>query len=213
MSEVMSFDPGRKLNWQLMIDVAQLGYLDGPGPTIDVTHNIGRFWSEGAAGLQPPPGCRFDIDPAFVETHQTKVADFRNLPLPDACVGSLVIDPPFKLNGSTSGRGPSRLDVGYDVEEYRSPSQIMDLIRAGIDEAGRVVVRGGFCLMKCMLQINASRVHDQPGDAARYAVDSGRWRHIGSMHVASGTRPQPRKQKTPRNNYSTLVCLQRTRRA
>lgn len=205
--EIMAFDVSRTNNSLLMIDCAELGFLSGPGPLIDVTFNEGKFWRDGASGLAPSKECRFDIDPKF----GVRVADFRNLPFPDGEVGVEILDPRYKLNGTSTGVGPSNLDKDYGVVgDYMSVKEIHGMIFEGIDEASRVVAPQGYLLLKCQAQQNASTLHDQPGMFASYAKASKLWKVLGFMHVLGGHRPQPGVQRTPRSNYSTLVVLQRT---
>jgi hypothetical protein len=199
MSEVLALDPARTDNAKLMADCATLGYLDGV--VVDVTYNAGRFWRD-----VPPPWLRFDIDPQW----DARVADFRDLPLVAGSVDTVVFDPPYKLNGTSTGAGPSALDDGYGVGGgYRSVGEIHALIFGGIDEAWRVLRVGGLLLLKCQAQQNAGRMNDQPAIFARYAVDAGLWHDVDRLHVITKPRKQPRKQRTARSNISTLVVLRK----
>ena len=205
--DILAFDVSRTNNAQLMCDCEALGLLQKP--LADVTFNTGKFWLNQANLLSPIPNLRFDIDPSF----GVRVADFRDLPLDDGEIGTLVLDPRYKLNGTSTGKGPSKLDADYGVVGgYMSVKDIHQMIFDGIDEAGRVVRRDGYLLLKVQAQQNASTLHDQPGMFAAYAKESKLWKVCGFLHVLGGSRPQPGVQKTPRSNYSTLVVLQRTGR-
>ena len=199
MSDILALDPARTNNAKLMADCATLGYLDGL--VADVTYNAGRFWSDVA-----PPSLKFDLDPQW----GVRVSDFRHLPLLDSAINTVVLDPPYKLNGTSTGKGPAALDEGYGVGGgYRSVAEIHTLIQDGIDEAWRVLVVGGLLLLKCQAQQNAGRMNDQPGMFATHAVDSGRWADVDRLHVISTPRKQPRAQRTARSNISTLVVLRK----
>ena len=202
MTEILALDPARTDNAKLMADCDTLGYLGGT--VADVTYGKGRFWK-----IIPAPAFMcFDIDPAtFCST-----ADFRDLPLTSGTIDTVVFDPPYKLNGTSTGKGPSALDVGYGVGDgYRSVAEIHTMIQDGIDEAWRVLAVGGFLLLKCQPQQNAGRMNDQPGMFATHAVDSGRWVDVDRLHVITKPRKQPRKQRTARSNISTLVVLRKKR--
>jgi hypothetical protein len=201
MTEVLQLDPARKTNAQLMADCNQLGYL--VEPLIDVTFNKGRFWQQ----VDPPDlAHRYDLDPKF----DAQVADFRDLPLEHGTVRTVVLDPRYKLSGTSSGKGPAALDPGYGVERgYQSIEEIHTMIRDGIDEAARVLRRGGLLLLKCQAQQSSGTMQDQPGLFARHGVDSGFWLDIDRLHVITKPRKQPRKQRSARSNISTLVVLRR----
>ena len=202
MSDILALDPARTDNAKLMADCATLGYLDGV--VVDVTYNAGRFWRE----VRPPGMMRFDIDPQW----GVRIADFCHLPLTDASISTVVLDPPYKLNGTSTGKGPAALDEGYGVGGgYRSVTDIHEMIVDGIDEAWRVLVVGGFLLLKCQAQQNAGRMNDQPAIFSTYAVNSGRWTDVDRLHVISTPRKQPRAQRTARSNISTLVVLKKRR--
>lgn len=201
MTDILAFDPARTTNARLMVDCARLGYL--VDVVVDVTYNAGRFWRE-----HPAPALRFDIDPQW----DAQVADFRDLPLERESVATVVLDPPYKLNGTSTGIGPSALDHGYGVAgAYSSVDTTHNLIRAGIDEAWRVLAPGGLLLLKCQAQQNAARMNDQPGMFAQYAIDTGHWHDEDRLHVVTTPRKQPRAQCSARANYSTLVVLRARR--
>lgn len=199
MSDILAVDPARTDNAKLMSDCATLGYLGGL--VADVTYNAGRFWSDIA-----PPWLKYDIDPQW----GVRVADFRHLPLGDNGVNTVVLDPPYKLNGTSTGVGPSALDEGYGVGGgYRSVADIHDMIRDGIDEAWRVLQVGGYLLLKCQAQQNAGRMNDQPAIFSTYATYHNRFADVDRLHVISTPRKQPREQRTARSNISTLVVLRK----
>ena len=201
MSEILALDPARTDNAKLMADCDTLGYLNGL--VVDVTYNAGRFWRDVA-----PPVLRFDIDPQW----DAGLADFRCLPIESDHVDAVVLDPPYKLNGTSTGAGPSALDDGYGVGGgYRSVLDIHEMISDGIDEAWRVLRVGGLLLLKCQPQQNAGRMNDQPAIFSTYATQSGRYTDVDRLHVITTPRKQPRAQRTARSNISTLVVLRKKR--
>lgn len=201
MTDVLQLDPTRRDNARLMSDCACLGYL--VDPVVDVTYNVGRFWRE-----IDPPALRFDIDPRF----DAQVADFRDLPLASGSVATVVLDPPFKLSGTSKGQGPAALDAGYgNPDSYQSITEIHTLIQDGIDEAWRILSVGGRLLLKCQAQQSCAHMNDQPGMFAERAVASGRWIDVDRLHVITKPRKQPGVQRTARSNLSTLVVLRKRR--
>ena len=202
-AEILALDVNRTNNAQLMVDCNTLGYLTEP--VVDATYNAGRFWRQ-----LPPPALRYDLDPQW----DANIADFRNLPIADATVGCVILDPPYKLNGTSSGKGAAALDNGYGVGgAYTAIPHLHRMIADGIAEAGRVLRVGGYLLLKCQTQQSCGRLNDQPGTFAAQAVANGIWKDVDRLHVITTPRKQPLPQRTARSNFSTLVVLQRRRRA
>lgn len=184
-------------NAALIVDCARLGHMEGS--VVDVTYGRGRFWTR----YRPPGLVAFDLDPAC----GVAVADFRCLPLADHSFDVVVLDPPYKLNGTSTGRGPSAADARYGVAAgYRSIADRHALILAGLDEALRVARRR--VLVKCQDQIASGRLWQQTVMVANRAVELGAV-VVDVLHVA-GMRAQPsgRRQLHARRNYSTLLVLE-----
>lgn len=184
-----------RTNGQLMADCARLGYLDGT--VADVTYGLGKFWTH----VRPDGLLAFDLDPR----RGVAVADFRSLPLGDDSVDVVVFDPPYKLNGTSTGRGPSAADERYGVVGYLPSAKTHDLIDDGLTEAMRVARRR--VLVKVQDSISSGRLHMQTHDVISRARELG-----GSiddvLHVV-GYRAQPpgRRQLHARRNHSTLIVI------
>ena len=184
-------------NAALMVDSKTLGYLDGT--VLDATYGLGRFWK-----LLPgmPTKC-VDIDPSKGVT----VADFRRLPYDRDSFDTVVLDAPYKLNGTSTGKGPSASDGDYGVNgEYQSVAAKHELIFDGIDDCLRVART--FLLVKCQDQVCAGRVHWQTHLFTQHAVKENRARLVDMLHV-QGYREQPpgRRQLHASRDYSTLLVF------
>lgn len=195
MSDIAAF--GRTTNAQLMRDCAALGYL--PEPVLDATYGLGRFWRDYVP---------VELTTNDLWTPADNAWDFTQLPCADRSYAAVVFDPPYKLNGTSTGRGPSVSDAGYGVAgAYMSIGRRHGLIGDGISECGRVA--GRFLLVKCQDQVSSGAVQWQ----TRLFADRGEtcgFRLVDMLHV-SGARAQPegRRQVHARRNYSTLLVLRR----
>ena len=198
MSEVMAIG-ARRNNAELMLDCQQLGYLDGL--VLDATYGLGRFWSLTI----DLPHAAIDLDPA----RDVTVADFRQLPFAANKFDTVVLDPPYKLNGTSTGKGVSASDADYGVSgKYVNVAQRHGLICDGIVECLRVTKPGGYLLAKCQDQVCSGRVHWQTHIFTRHAAARGAML-VDMLHV-QGHREQPpgRRQLHARRDYSTLLVLQ-----
>lgn len=188
----------RKTNAELMRDCALLGYLDGR--VLDATHEHGRFWKL----CRPDVLVTNDINPdCDTDFH----FDFRVLWFPPYSFDTVVFDPPYKLNGTSTGAGPSAADARYGVGgEYRTVAQKHRLIKDGIEECARVSKR--YLLIKCMDQVVSGKKHWQTHIFARTAERHG-FDLIDMLHVR-GYRKQPgERQLHAHGDYSTLLVCER----
>lgn len=186
-------------NAQLMRDCAQLGYLDGT--VLDATYEWGRFWKL----YRPATLTTNDLNP---ECDTDVHADFRCLPFTDRSFGTAVLDPPYKLNGTSTGKGPSAADERYGVGgKYKSVQAKHRLIKDGIEECARVTDR--YLLVKCMDQVVSGTKHWQTHIFARTAERHG-FNLTDMLHV-QGYRIQPegRRQVHAYGDYSTLLVFER----
>jgi hypothetical protein len=196
MSEVRAIGD-RTNNAELMHDCMKLGYLDGY--VLDMTYGLGRFWRI----VRPLRMVTNDLDRA---TDAVVHRDFTCLPFRSNAFGSVVFDPPYKLNG-TGGSHPS--DKGYGVADSLSVESRMRLIFDGITEGARVLAPGGHLLVKCQDQVVSGhkvwQTHLVGLQGRRVGLDL-----VDMLHVQS-YRPQPagRRQLHSRGDYSTLLVFRR----
>lgn len=182
-------------NGELMADAARLGYVEGP--VLDATYGLGRFWTR----FRPEGLVACDLNPA--KSPLGRPVDFTDLPFDDGAYRTVVLDPPFKLNGRTS----TDSDAGYGVDAPASWQERHALVRDGITECARVLAPDGHLLVKCQDQVCCGEVRWQTVEFAAHAATLG-LRLVDQLHLQS-YRPQPagRAQKHARRNYSTLLVL------
>lgn len=199
-------------NAELIAQCAQLGYLHDTWPTLDPTFGLGRFWNL----WRPTVLMASDLDPA---KSPLPPEDFTRLPYLDDTFAAVVFDPPYKLNGTSTGRGAAACDDDYGVAgAYASVDDRHALIRAGITECLRVLApgrrtdrtTGGFLLVKCQDQVNGGRVRWQTHEFTAHACATPGVRLVDALFLV-GHRPQPpgRSQQHARRNYSTLLVLRK----
>jgi hypothetical protein len=194
-------------NAELIADCARLGYLptDEVAQVCDPTYGLGRFWTV----FRPANLTASDLDPAKSPTGTS--VDFTDLPWPSQHFDAVVFDPPYKLNGTSTGTGGATCDADYGVDRWSGARDRHDLIRRGITECVRVLRVGGHLLVKCQDQVNGGKVRWQTREFADHAEQLG-CRLVDQLHLLS-YRPQPpgRRQEHARRNYSTMLVCRRER--
>lgn len=196
-------------NAAMIADCFTMGWLSDSALTADVTYGGGKFWTV----RRPKLLVASDANPA--KSPIGVPVDYTALPWPDRFFDDIVFDPPYKLNGTSTGRGPSASDESYGVDRsYRPWKEVHADIRAGIDETVRCLHPGGHLLIKCQDQVSSGRVRWQTREFADHAESLG-LRLVDSLILPGGTeQPAGRRQVHARHNYSTLlVCRKPGRRS
>lgn len=192
---------GRTRNEDLIVDLARLGYLRPHWVTVDPTWGSGRFWVKWA------PDSLYGSDIKEAKSPLGRSIDARDLPHANDTIDVVVLDPPYGLNGTSTGEGPSAKDADYGVDE---PSRWQDrhkLIAEMIDEAARVLRDRGVLLLKCQDQVCSGRKRWQTREFADYAEQVHGFRLADMLHV-EGTRSQPgSNQVHARADYSTMLVF------
>lgn len=191
----------RTTNAQLVVDLNALGYLHKDWITLDPTYGTGRFWTL----WKPDFLLRSD---RYVQADKWVCAfDFTDLPLTDRGVNVVVFDPPYKLNGTSTGKGASALDEGYGVQHWLSWQDRHGLIRDGIRECARVA--SDVLIVKCQDQVCGGKKRWQTREFAEFGESCG-FRLADQLHVG-GFRPQPpgRRQEHAQQDYSTALIFKR----
>lgn len=201
--EVLVLDPARRTNAALVLDCVELGYLNEEFVTLDPTWGLGAFWR----AWRPANLVACDLDPSKSPLGQP--VDFTALPFGNESFDRVVFDPPYKLNGTSTGAGCSASDAAYGVAHRASRTRRHDLAEQGITECVRVLRPDGMLLVKCQDQVNSGKKRWQTIEFSQHAQRLG-CELVDQLHVFSH-RPQPanRRQLHARQNYSTLLVLKK----
>lgn len=186
-----------KNNAELIAQCAQLSYLDTTWTTLDCTYGEGRFWRR----WHPHTLTACDLDSA--KSPLGISVDFTNMPFPDLSFAAVVLDGPYKLNGTSNGTGPATSDADYGVDNRSTVAGRHQLILDGITECNRVLIpahrvrvdkgrtdrAGGVLLVKCQDQVCCGRAWWQTRIFAEHAETIGLV--LEDMLHLPGYRAQP----------------------
>lgn len=195
MTEVMAVNNWTSNAW-LMRDCARLDYLRRDMRTLDCTYGLGTMWKI----WRPDDLVTSDIDPSSAADYR---ADFTKMPWADHSFGTVVFDPPYKLNGT-----PSEPDVRYAVDQPTRWQDRMALICEGIAECARVL-GDGHLLVKCQDQVCSGKVRWQ---SYEFVAEAAVWGlELVDRFDFISHRPQPpgRRQIHARRNASQLLVFSR----
>lgn len=186
-----------KDNGAMIADVAQLGYITGT--VLDVTYGNGTFWKYWS--------------PPVLITHDLAIdgVDFRKLPEGDASVDCVVLDPPYKLNGTPA---LGEFDERYGVNVRMAWQNRHAMIMSGIREAERVLREKGHLLLKCQDQVCSGQVRWQTYEFTQRASVFG-LRLVDRFDMLGKARPQPkgRRQVHAQGRPSTLLVFKLDQKA
>jgi hypothetical protein len=113
----------------------------------DVTFGKGAFWKKHDTS-------KYDFLPSDLRANRI---DFRKLPYSDNSLDLVVFDPPYRYTPRTNKEThhSDRYNLSSGLEIFR-PSDVLNLYLIGMSECERVVVNGGFIIVKCMDTIEAN---------------------------------------------------------
>lgn len=201
-AEVLAISTARN-NAELVAQCAQLGYITGH--VLDPTYGYGKFWTV----WQPETFTASDLNPDKSPYGNGTPVDFTEMPWDEEVFDTVVLDPPYKLNGTSTGEGPSAADERYGVDTYMPIDDRHQLIYDGIDECLQVLKTGGYLLVKCQDQVASGRVHWQTVMFTAHAEFAG-CRLVDMLHLVGGRKqPAGRRQVHARRNYSTMLVLKK----
>lgn len=206
-----------KNNSELIVQAHELGYLRDEWVTFDPTYGLGKFWTKWR------PQTLIGSDLNVVRSPIGRSIDFTDTGWDDNSFDAVVLDPPYKLNGTSTGKGSSVSDHSYGVEDYRTWQDRHRLIRGGITESLRVLKPGGLLLVKCQDQVCSGQKRWQTREFAEHAETLGRNREaddfkpacrlVDQLHLM-GHRKQPpgRRQVHAQQNFSTLMVFRKAKK-
>ncbi len=174
-------------NADLIADVARLGYLHRYDIILDPTFGRGTWWKRWTPA---PPGrlVAHDLNPRLSPTGES--CDFRNLPYDRDTFDAVVLDGPYKLNGTST----VSVDERYGVECYASWQDRHTLIRDGMTECSRVLRGGGVLLVKCQDQVCSGRIRWQSDEFSAHGATLGLVK-VDQFYFLGGGRPQPARSR------------------
>lgn len=134
-------------NSEMIKEVASLGYIEGA--VLDCTFGKGNFWK-----LYQPE----DFTACDLVEHKSPIGysvDFTKMPFEDDSFDTVVLDGPYKLNGTPS----EKEDEAYGVHIPATWQERHDLIKAGMSECARV--SRNRVLVKCQDQVSLHHIRWQ----------------------------------------------------
>lgn len=186
-----------KNNGELIADVAKLGYLHEDWYTLDATYGEGVFWKV----FRPTRLVANDLDPYLGDVHH----DFTDLPADwDNAFGAVVLDPPYKLNGTPT----EKVDKRYGVHEKIPSKNRLSLLGRGVIECAGAVAPKGYLLVKVMDMVSNGVVHWQT-DIVTAAADLIGLRKVDRFDFLVTPRPQPERTRKckPCNGVGCWDCV------
>lgn len=129
----------------------------------DPTYGRGVFWKDVREGV-------YNVVATDIETH---AIDFTDLPYKSDSFDMVVLDPPYRPGCSHKGmeRAYRTGTAAKGKTPLKSMRDVLALYAKGITEAGRVLHKGGFAVVKCQ-------------DAVEAAHQT--WTHLRIMESAQG---------------------------
>lgn len=130
----------------------------------DITYSKGKFYgtfkiNDNLVSI-PSPKYKFDVSPQFDDV--VKIDPFGTLPLNDKSVSSIVIDLPFVIsphNAPSVLKDNDNNKSNLIFKRFSSYYPVSDLFLSyshWINEAYRVLKKGGICVFKCQNTISGS---------------------------------------------------------
>ncbi len=205
-----------RTNAELIAAVAEL-YLSPSMLAVDVTYGLGKWWEQ----WRPDRLVAHDLD-------RTKGdgVDFTALPEADAVYDLAAFDPPYVAPGGRASSTVPQMAHAYGMHSSASsPRANQTLIDAGLDELYRVLrpaarrrgrLVSGVALVKVADYVSSGRRQPCTHWTRTRALELGFTILDEFVYVTSGG-PQPtrnadgtpRRQVHARNNYSTLLVLEK----
>jgi hypothetical protein len=186
-----------KSNAELIADLAKLGYITGH--VLDPTYGKGVFWKI--------------FTPDKLSYHDIMIdgVDFRNLPYDNEHFDTVVFDPPYVAPGGRVTAKVSYYERYGLLETPKSPYDLWEYNKSGIDECIRVLKKRGCFLIKLQDYISSGKFCPFTFLIWQYVTDKHSLELEDVLHMITHPRPQPahRKQQHARRNHSTMMVFRK----
>lgn len=148
---------------EIIRDIIEL-HNNGRPIDADITYSKGKFYgsfidSEGQRFDIEQPKYKFDVFPLFDDV--VKIEKDGNILLEDNSIDSLMIDLPFVITSPTSPSLSTTNDGNNVIIKrfafYSSKKEMFDSYKHWIEEAYRVLKKGGILIFKCQPTISSAR--------------------------------------------------------
>lgn len=187
-----------KTNAEIILDLAELGYLKTTDLILDPTFGKGNWWTQWRS-----------VD-LIANNRQW---DFRACPWPDEMFDVVAYDPPYVAKGGRETSGIRDMDDAYGQYDCpATPALLQELINDGLTEMWRVAKTGGVVLVKCMNYISSGKLWLGAYYTLEHALGLGFRVEEVLTHVGDpGPQPPDRRQVHARNNASTMYVLRKVK--
>lgn len=167
-----------KNNAEFIASVAEAGYLHRDWKTLDPMWGKGNFWKV----FKPRKLVKHDL-------YTLDGVDARKLPHRAKSFAVVVLDPPYKLNGTPDVGVDERYGVHTRTRWQDRHQRIFDVVKEG----ARVLEDEGFLLLKCQDQVCSGEVRWQTRIFADYGESLG-LKLVDRMDMLGG-RAQPKRTR------------------
>ena len=156
-----SYDQTEILNNILKLHVPE-GRID-----CDPTFSTGAFYN--ATGIKEPV-YKFDIHP---QREDVEKADARALPLPDASIACMILDPPFLATKGKSLQSDEGNIISRRFGVYPDEKSLHQMYADSLREAYRVLRPEGILIFKCQDKVSSGKQYMSHVYVMNAAVETG----------------------------------------
>ena len=182
-------------------------YIPSGEIDVDVTYSKGNFYKE----IKKPKYC-YDLEPQVDDVIK---ADYRDLPLKDNSVKSLMFDPPFLATTGQSLKKEEGNIINKRFSVYNSEKELFQMYYDALNEFHRVLDEDGILIVKCQDKISSSKQYMSHTYIQNMAEEIGFY--VEDLFIlCTKTRLvadwQARNQKHSRKFHSYFYVLRKTKK-